>query len=104
MECSQATFVGYEERVADRSFVLGAQITTTARVPIVEDGTAGEYDASHLEPFYEGLKLRLGYWPALVFNDPALKTTDWQQSFEESSGDNSDLASLVHCLLEVNSV
>jgi hypothetical protein len=100
---NMATFVGYEERVADRSFVLGAQLIPTASLPEVESTEVGGYDASALEQFLTGLRLRLGYWPALFYNDPDNKTTDWQRHFVANSG-NTEFATLVHCLLEVNSV
>ena len=63
---------------------------------------AGAYEVTALEPFHRELRLRLGYWPALVYNDPDYKTTDWQRHFEANSG-NTEFATLVHCLLEVNS-
>ena len=105
--------------MCDRSLVLGAQLTTTRALPLrplppADDSEASDGEAAHgqdyrqqfdvlgaLEAFRTGLKLRLGYWPALVYNDPSLRETDWQGSFVASSSDSTEFAALMHCLIDM---
>ena len=110
--CDKVTFTGFEERCANTSLVLGAQLTCTESLPdveqlddfLLEDGDPGSvdnaYDARLLEAFRSGLSLRLGYWPTTSFNDPERERIDWQGKFEASSSDKVGFATFMHCLLD----
>lgn len=108
---SKITFTGFEERCANTSLVLGAQLACTGSLPdetqlaeYLQEGRqvdgCDSYDASTLEAFRSGLRLRLGYWPTTSFNDPERERIDWQSRFEASSSDKNGFATFVHCLLD----
>ena len=98
----KVTFTGFEERFAHASLVLGAQFSCTEPLPdeLLSGGELQACDASMLEAYRCGLKLRLGYWPTTSFNDPQRATIDWQGTFEASSSDKVGFATFVHCLLD----